>query len=73
MGWRVAVQGLDRRAVQQCQAASFGLYDQWVAAFAVLFRQVGGNWPAFYARVRALGQLLAERQAALQRLAAAAP
>lgn len=34
----------------------FGLYDQWVAAFAVLFRQVGGNWPAFYARVRALGQ-----------------
>ncbi|HFT1821078.1 aminopeptidase [Pseudomonas aeruginosa] len=52
----------------------FGLYDQWVAAFAVLFRQVGGNWPAFYARVRALGQLpLAERQAALQRLAAAAP
>ncbi|RCI71330.1 aminopeptidase, partial [Pseudomonas aeruginosa] len=52
----------------------FGLYDQWVAAFAVLFRQVGGNWPAFYARVRSLGQLpLAERQAALQRLAAAAP
>lgn len=35
----------------------FGLYDQWVAAFAALFRQVGGNWPAFYARVRALGQL----------------
>lgn len=49
----------------------FGLYDQWVAAFATLLRQVGGNWPAFYARVETLGALpAAQRQAALQRLAA---
>ncbi|MCL6690170.1 aminopeptidase [Pseudomonas sp. R3.Fl] len=47
----------------------FGLYDQWVPAFATLLRQVGGNWPAFYARVEKLGALPAEeRQAALARL-----
>lgn len=49
----------------------FGLYDQWVPAFAALFRQVGGNWPAFYARVEKLGALPADqRKAALERLAA---
>lgn len=49
----------------------FGLYDQWVPAFAALFAQVGGNWPAFYARVEKLGTLApAERTAALERLAA---
>ncbi len=49
----------------------FGLYDQWVPAFVALFRQVGGNWPAFYARVEKLGALPADqRKAALERLAA---
>lgn len=49
----------------------FGLYDQWVAAFAALFRQVDGAWPAFYARVDALGKLpLAPREQALAALAA---
>ncbi|WP_150305635.1 aminopeptidase [Pseudomonas saliphila] len=35
----------------------FGLYDQWVPAFARLFQQVGQDWSAFYAAVEQLGQL----------------
>ena len=35
----------------------FGLYDRWVEAFAVLFRRVDGDWPAFYRRAAALGAL----------------
>ncbi|MGP0173746.1 aminopeptidase [Pseudomonas sp. NCHU5208] len=47
----------------------FGLYDQWVPAFAALFARAGQDWPAFYAAVAALGQLpAAERQAQLQAL-----
>jgi predicted aminopeptidase len=29
----------------------FGLYDQWVPAFAALFKEVGGDWLRFYGRV----------------------
>ncbi len=47
----------------------FGLYDQYVPAFAQLFSQVGGDWPQFYAQVRRLGGLpMAERKTALQKL-----
>ncbi|AZC34472.1 aminopeptidase [Pseudomonas chlororaphis] len=47
----------------------FGLYDQWVPAFAALFKQVNGDWPAFYLVVEKLGALPAEkRKAALQAL-----
>ncbi len=47
----------------------FGLYDQWVPAFAAVFREVGGDWARFYERVEQLGRLSAsERKAALQRL-----
>jgi predicted aminopeptidase len=47
----------------------FGLYDQYVPAFAQVFKQVNGDWPAFYAAVRRLGGLPAdERKVALQRL-----
>ncbi|HWV10747.1 MAG TPA: aminopeptidase, partial [Pseudomonas sp.] len=35
----------------------FGLYDQWVPAFATLFAEVEGDWPAFYRRVAELGAL----------------
>lgn len=35
----------------------FGLYDQWVPAFAALFKQVNGDWTAFYAAVEAWGRL----------------
>ncbi|MFJ4196070.1 aminopeptidase [Pseudomonas sp. NPDC089534] len=48
----------------------FGLYDQWVPAFAALFRQVGGDWLRFYAEVEKLGKLGAtERKSALKALA----
>lgn len=47
----------------------FGLYDQWVPAFAALFRQVGGDWLRFYAQVERLGELpVTERKAALKAL-----
>ncbi|VVM91122.1 hypothetical protein PS662_02836 [Pseudomonas fluorescens] len=49
----------------------FGLYDQWVPAFAALFRQAGGDWLKFYAAVERLGALpVGERKAALKNLAA---
>ncbi|WP_137886100.1 aminopeptidase [Pseudomonas sp. 2FE] len=49
----------------------FGLYEQWVPAFAKLFRQVQGDWPAFYARVKGLGELpSAMREQALKNLQA---
>ncbi|WP_434708857.1 aminopeptidase [Pseudomonas sp. R1-1] len=48
----------------------FGLYDQWVPAFAGLFREVGGDWSKFYAEVEKLGRLpMAERKVALKALA----
>ncbi|WP_038997854.1 MULTISPECIES: aminopeptidase [Pseudomonas] len=48
----------------------FGLYDQWVPAFAQLFAEVGGDWQVFYQRVEALGQLpLEQRQQALKSFA----
>ena len=49
----------------------FGLYDQWVPAFARLFHEAGRSWPGFYERARELGQLpLAERTQALESLMA---
>ena len=49
----------------------FGLYDQWVEAFAALFAQVDGDWPDFYRRAAELGELApAARTRALQVLAA---
>lgn len=48
----------------------FGLYDQWVSAFAALFGQVDGDWLRFYAAVERLGALpVGERKAALKVLA----
>ncbi len=47
----------------------FGLYDQWVPAFAAVFREVDGDWARFYQRVEQLGRLpIEERKAALRRL-----
>lgn len=51
-----------------------GLYDQWVPAFEALFRQVDGDWPAFFTAVEKLGRLPNDqRKAALERLARPAP
>ncbi|MGN8278354.1 aminopeptidase [Pseudomonas sp. SMN5] len=48
----------------------FGLYSQWVPAFAALYRREGGDWVAFYEAVEKLGKLsAAERRAALEALA----
>jgi predicted aminopeptidase len=55
----------DRWRAQPLNNASlvpFGLYDQWVPAFAALFEQVGGDWPRFYAEVAALGRLSADER-----------
>ncbi|EGH34580.1 hypothetical protein PSYJA_38758, partial [Pseudomonas syringae pv. japonica str. M301072] len=47
----------------------FGLYDQWVPAFETLFRQVNGDWQAFYHGVEKLGAMPVEaRKAALRAL-----
>ena len=47
----------------------FGLYDQWVPAFAALFAREDRDWRAFYAAVAALGRLpQADRRAALESL-----
>lgn len=51
----------------------FGLYEQWVPAFARLFEQSGNSWPAFYARAGQLAALVpAERERRLQKLHAQA-
>jgi len=42
--------------INNARLLPFGLYDQWVPAFAALFRQNGQQWPAFYDRVRALAR-----------------
>ncbi|EFQ66135.1 MULTISPECIES: aminopeptidase [Pseudomonas] len=47
----------------------FGLYDQWVPAFAALFRRESGDWVKFYAAVERLGGLpVAQRKVALKQL-----
>jgi len=48
----------------------FGLYDQWVPAFAALFAEVGGDWERFYRRVEEVGSLpIQERQRVLKSIA----
>jgi predicted aminopeptidase len=45
----------------------FGLYDQWVPAFAALFQQEGCDWVKFYAAAQKLGALpVDERKVALK-------
>lgn len=64
------------RWVAQANNAAFALqaaYDGWVPAFEALFAREGGDWPRFYAAVRALGELPRdERDARLRALAPAA-
>lgn len=40
----------------------FGLYDQWVPAFAALFEHTGGDWQGFYREMERLGKLPAEER-----------
>ncbi len=57
------------RPINNARLLPFGLYDQWVPAFGVLFRRAGRNWPAFYASVRGLAaESTASRENALKAL-----
>jgi predicted aminopeptidase len=47
----------------------FGLYDQWVPAFAALFKQQGGDWVRFYAQVEKLALPVEQRKAVLKAMA----
>jgi len=68
--------GLDQW-VASANNASFGAqaaYDDWVPAFTALFEREGGDWPRFYAAVRALAaRPTADREAALRALQPALP
>ncbi|WP_339513221.1 aminopeptidase [Pseudomonas sp. RL_15y_Pfl2_60] len=53
--------------INNAKLLPFGLYDQWVPAFAKLFAEAGGDWPRFYQKVAQLGKLPTEqRKAALE-------
>ena len=53
--------------INNARLLPFGLYDRWTPAFAALFKQAEGQWPAFYASVRQLARLpQAQREQALQ-------
>ena len=57
------------KPINNARLLPFGLYDQWMPAFAVLFRRAGRNWQAFYASVRDLArESKAPRGQALQAL-----
>jgi predicted aminopeptidase len=52
--------------INNAKLLPFGLYDQYVPAFAALFAQCRRQWPCFFARARAIGkQDRARRQAFL--------
>lgn len=62
--WRATVAAGDRRydrwmakPLNNAALLPFGLYDTWKPAFAVLFEQGGRSWPAFFARVAAMGKM----------------
>jgi predicted aminopeptidase len=62
------------RPINNATLLPFGLYDQWVPSFAVLFKQAGGRWPDFYAKVRMLAkEPKDERENALRDLLKTAP
>ncbi|MGO4582084.1 aminopeptidase, partial [Cupriavidus sp. 2TAF22] len=65
--------GYDRwfeRPLTNAQLAAVATYQQWVPAFTVLLAQSGGDWAAFYAAARRIGDLpRAERDARLRALA----
>jgi predicted aminopeptidase len=72
--WRAREWPGDRRydawvaaPINNARLLPFGLYHQWVPAFAVLFERVGHHWQAFHARVRELAhQSKPQRERSLQ-------
>lgn len=60
--------------INNAKLLPFGLYDQWVPAFAALYRQSGKQWPAFYRAVRGMAALApVDRQQALEALLGKGP
>ncbi len=45
------------RPLNNARLLPFGLYEQWVPAFAALFAEAGRDWARFYARVGELARL----------------
>lgn len=43
------------RPLNNASLLPFGLYDEWVPAFAVLYQEAGSDWRAFYTASAALG------------------
>lgn len=65
--WDAWVEG----PINNASLLPFGLYDQWVDAFAALFEQAGRDWDAFHRKVEQLGgQAHDRRQASLEQLQA---
>lgn len=72
-GWRGYDAWFDR-PLNNAHLLPFGLYDEWVPAFATLFDQVGRDWPAFHEAVKQLGNLPTEtRHERLEQLLASTP
>jgi len=62
------------KPINNARLLPFGLYNRWTPAFAALFHRAGANWPAFYARVRALArEPKAKREQALEALLPTSP
>ncbi|MGE8365133.1 aminopeptidase [Cupriavidus sp.] len=65
--------GYDRwfeRPLTNAQLAAVATYQQWVPAFTALLAQSGGDWTAFYAAARRIGDLPRDqRDASLRQLA----
>ena len=60
--------------INNAKLLPFGLYHRWVAAFAALYTQRGGDWPVFYAAAATIGHSAAqEREQMLMRLQEAEP
>jgi predicted aminopeptidase len=59
--------------INNAKLVPFGLYHRWVPAFAALFARVHGDWPAFYAEVKRIGDRDKDaRESLLAQLAAPA-
>lgn len=68
-GW-AGYEGWFASAINNARLLPFGLYDEWVPAFAALYAQ-GDGWTDFYVAAEALAALpLAQRQQALRALLA---
>ncbi|WPO99899.1 aminopeptidase [Pseudomonas sp. HR96] len=48
--------------INNAKLLPFGLYDLWVPAFAALFKQVNGDWVAFFAEVERIGRMPAQQR-----------